>query len=321
MTAGGMRVQETTPERRPRRAVRVGLLWTSYAPLGNITSAMRPRTAGEPRSCPRRRRPDASCRAASARAAGVWSKPIVSDQERRGVKLRGRVSSRPAGCNWAPASRRRAHHRLSSPGRAHHGAVLEASFILGVAPGSAREPSVRPRSGSSGPAGEEAVLRPGVRGPDHRSTPMGGSYGTTGDRLPAPPAGGRSSGSPLTARGCWRWRVARAMAGCRCSSRIRPNTSAVWAPCGRPRTHAARDPDAIVQALELNLMVASTERDARELLNHGLRGSRRSTRRRAGGVPPVASTPSATRSAATARSCPSGSSRALVEEAIRTVPR
>jgi hypothetical protein len=41
MTAGGVRAQGRSAERRSRQAVKVGLLWTSFAPLSSTTRGIR----------------------------------------------------------------------------------------------------------------------------------------------------------------------------------------------------------------------------------------------------------------------------------------
>ena len=330
MTAGGVRVQEGPAERRSGRAVKVGLLWTSFAPLSSTTMGIRlARLAGLDHMVLGDHVQSFTPRSIFDERLAFWAKPDRSPHEMYEVfTLLGRVSSMAGrlqlGTGVADVVR---HHPIVLAQAALTMAqFLRRPFILGV--GAGEREGTEPYGFDPAPRVdrvEEAVryIRAAFESTGS-SFDFEGRYFSADHAvidLPAP-AGRR----PLI------WIAANGPRMLALAGRQGDGWLPVFIkdPAEYERslgivrtaaTDAARDPAAVTPALELNLMVASTERDARELLDTRLArftavNTPASWWRAAGREHPFGDSFGGYRDILPERLDP-----ATVEEAIRTVPR
>ena len=330
MTAGRVQARVTPPERPPGAAVSVGLLWVSYAPLGNITSAIR---------LARLARLDYMIfgdhvqsflpRSIFDERLAYWSKPDRSPHELFEVfTLLGRLSGSAGGLQLGTgvADVVRHHPIVLAQAALTMAQFSRRTFILGV--GAGEREGTEPYGLDPAPRVER--VEEAVRYIRAAFDSAGASFDFAGRYfsadhavidLPAPP--GRRPLIWIAANGP----KMLALAG---------RQGDGWLPVfikdpaeyerslGIVRAAAAeagRDPDAIVPALELNLMVAAAEHDVRELLDSRLARFTAVNMparwwRAAGREHPFGESFAGYRDILPERLDP-----ALVEEAIRTVPR
>jgi phthiodiolone/phenolphthiodiolone dimycocerosates ketoreductase len=276
MSATGEHVEVSLAETRTRPSVRVGLLWVSYAPLGNIANAIRlARLARLDHMVFGDHVQSFVPRAIFDERLGYWSKSTRSPHELFEVfTLLGRLSGLAGGLQLGTGvvDVVRHHPIVLAQAALTMAHLTRRPFILGI--GAGEREGTEPYGLDPAPRVER--VEEAVRYIRAAFDSAGSSFDFTGRYfgadhavldLRAPP--GRRPSIWVAANGP----RMLGMAGRQCDGWIPvfikdpDEYEAALRTVRTAATEAGRDPDTILAALELNLLVASSEQDARKLLD------------------------------------------------------